>query len=137
MSDDESEDRKDENVNNIGKREQLSGSESGDAKKEQLSESDSGDAKKEQLSESDSGDAKKEQLSGSDLEDAKKEGESSDSSDSDDSDSPANLNKKKQYMIFSEEDEEDLDNYECGQTSGTDKDRLEPDDRFFREIHIC
>ena len=48
-------------------------------------------------------------------EDKKKSGEDSD--DSDESDNPnSRADQKKQYMIFSD-DEEDLDNYECGQSS--------------------
>ncbi|XP_063679146.1 chromodomain-helicase-DNA-binding protein 1-like isoform X2 [Bolinopsis microptera] len=48
-------------------------------------------------------------------EDKKKSGEESD--DSDESDNPTSrADQKKQYMIFSD-DEEDLDNYECGQSS--------------------
>ena len=59
----------------------------------------------------------------------KKESDDSDekkkeSDDSDQSDIEQKGRDKKKYMIFSE-DEEDLDDYECGQSSGaTDKDRL-------------
>ncbi|KAL5259223.1 hypothetical protein ACHWQZ_G009620 [Mnemiopsis leidyi] len=46
----------------------------------------------------------------------KEDGDESD--DSDESDNPTKSDQKKQYMIFSDDEDEDLDNYECGQSSG-------------------
>ena len=48
------------------------------------------------------------------------------SEDSEESDNPNKSEQKKPYMIFSDDEDEDLDNYECGQSSGDSvgKDRL-------------
>ena len=49
-------------------------------------------------------------------EEKKKGGDESE--ESEESDNPNRSDQKKQYMIFSDDEDEDLDNYECGQSSG-------------------